>query len=87
MVEHGRKWYLPVLRATGFVLSLFTAPVFRAMKTADDGLPQIGDSARQLGVRIGVDVEIGEDGLIRAKSGGMSVAIDSPNNLQTHRRS
>lgn len=81
-----------MLRLWGFILSLVSPQVFRAMKQADDGYPEIGDSARTLGARFahrfekGVDILIGDDGRIRPKSGGISVAINSPENLPAHRR-
>ena len=91
MAMHGRKWYLPVQRFCGFVLSFFGPPLFRAMRPADDGLPEVGGTAKQLGVRTGPgvkvpDIQIDANGLIHPKSGGMSVATDSPEYLQPHRR-
>jgi len=56
------------------------------MKVSDDGLPQPGRSARTLGVRPGVDIEIDADGLVRDGGAGMSVAPGSAMNLPEHRR-
>src|SRR5437763_1899032 len=58
--------------------------MFRAMKAEADGLPQIGRSGRQLGVRIDGpirDLRVGEDGIVEPESGGMSVALDATRNL------
>ena len=56
------------------------------MKAANDALPQAGQTARTLGVRPGIDIPVGVDGVVRGGDGGMSVAPDSPRNLPAHRR-
>jgi hypothetical protein len=56
------------------------------MKAASDGKPVSGRTARALGVRPGIDIPVGVDGLVVGGEGGMSVAPDSPENLPTHRR-
>jgi hypothetical protein len=62
------------------------------MKTAADGLPEVGDTFARLGVR---PTGPGRQGDVRAATpsdpvrpgeGGMSVAADSPNNLPAHMR-
>lgn len=57
---------------------------FRAMRADDDGLPRVGRSGRELGVRVegqARDVHVDEDGMVHPRSGGMSVALHSPLNL------
>ena len=58
--------------------------MFRAMKAEADGLPKVGRSGRELGVRVeGAtrDLPVGQDHLIEPRTGGMSVALDAPQNL------
>lgn len=57
------------------------------MKAASDGYPEPGRTARTLGVRPGIDIAVGVDGLVIGGEGGMSVAHDSADNLPAHRRS
>lgn len=55
--------------------------VFRAMKEDSDGKPQVGRSARTLGIRISgprIDIPINDEGKVRPKTGGMSVTPDTP---------
>ena len=61
--------------------------LFRAMKEDNSGLPQLGGSARTLGVRLGRDVSAlaGSDP-VQPGQGGMSVSPDDPLNLPLHRR-
>jgi hypothetical protein len=56
------------------------------MKAASDRHPEPGRTARTLGVRPGIDIRVGEDGLVVGGEGGMSVAPDSAENLPAHRR-
>ena len=56
------------------------------MKSADDGHPEPGRTARTLGARPDIDIPVGADGLVVGGEGGMSVAPDSPGNLPAHRR-
>ena len=59
-------------------------PIFRAMKAEADGLPRVGRSGRELGVRIDGpvrDIPVGEDGMVEPETGGMSVALDAAENL------
>ncbi len=69
---------------------------YRGMRSTPEGKPQVGDSARELGVRVGgdnPDVEVDENGMIdpnkpmkhNGKLPGMSVAPD-PYVLASHRR-
>jgi hypothetical protein len=65
--------------------------LYRAMTPAADGLPQVGRSARKLGVRAAdqapnndVDAALGAD-LVRPGE-GMSVAPDDPAHLAKNRR-
>lgn len=60
--------------------------LYRSMKVADDGLLQLGRSARTLGVRPQTDIPVDEHGIVRGGAGGMSVAPDSPMRLPAHRR-
>ena len=58
--------------------------MFRAMKSEPDGLPKVGRSSRELGIRIDGpirDLPVGEDGMVEPKTGGMSVALDAVQNL------
>jgi hypothetical protein len=59
-------------------------PMFRAMKQDPNGYPVIGRSGRTLGVRIEGpvrDIPVAEDGTVAPQTGGMSVALDVPQNL------
>ena len=56
------------------------------MKEDGDGMPLCGPSARMLGVRHKGDLPIGADGVVRPRTGGMSVALEDPMNLARHRR-
>ena len=60
--------------------------IYRSVKSAGDGRPEAGRTARTLGVRPGVDIPVGVDGVVRGGEGGMSVAPDWPGNLPAHRR-
>jgi hypothetical protein len=56
-----------------------------------DGLPEIGERGRYLGVRPGVDVLVGADGFVEpyqpgAKPQGLSVSPPPASNLPRHRR-
>jgi RHS repeat-associated protein len=59
--------------------------LFRGMKETAEGLPEVGDTARTLGVRPGLDIPV-EGGIVKPGTGGMSVAPDTPMNLPSHRR-
>jgi hypothetical protein len=58
--------------------------LFRGMRVADDGLPELGPSARSLGVRPG-DIPV-ENGGVAPVNGGMSVSPNDPVNLPDFRR-
>jgi hypothetical protein len=63
-------------------------PIFRAMKAESDGLPKVGRSGRELGVRVGGpvrDIPVRSDGTVEPHSGGMSVALDEARYLPKHR--
>lgn len=60
--------------------------LYRGMKDDGEGQPECGPSARKLGVRLEGDITIQEDGTVRPGTGGMSVALDRPENLPMHRR-
>lgn len=62
------------------------AVLYRGMKDDGEGQPACGASARKLGVRLEGDIAITEDGSVEPGTGGMSVALDDPNNLPAHRR-
>ena len=66
--------------------------LYRMMKAAADGLPEVGDTFAKLGVR---PARSGTKGdvkaanpidLVRPGEGGMSVGADSPDNLLSHMR-
>lgn len=59
------------------------------MKPDEDGRPQVGDTARTLGVRVEgkrPDVVVAASGVVLSERGGMSVSPPPPENLQEHRR-
>jgi hypothetical protein len=57
------------------------------MKESSDGLPEIGSSTRQLGVRPGIDVPAqNSSDLVWSGQGGMSVSPDDPAYLPAFRR-
>lgn len=59
-------------------------PMFRAMKESADGLPSVGRSSRELGVRVDGphrDIPVAADGTVSPATGGMSVALDAATNL------
>jgi hypothetical protein len=61
--------------------------LFRSMREGPRGLPEIGPSARTLGVRAGIDVpEVDPGDLVQPGRGGMSVSPDDPVNLPEWRR-
>jgi hypothetical protein len=51
-----------------------------------EGRPQVGPSARRLGVRPGTDIPVNDDDEVEPFAGGMSVSPDSPQHLPEHRR-
>ncbi len=58
--------------------------MFRAMKAEADGLPKVGRSSREIGIRIEGpirDLPVREDGTVEPGTGGMSVALDAAQNL------
>lgn len=58
--------------------------IFRAMRAEADGLPKVGRSGRELGVRTdgpNRDLAVGGDGTVEPGNGGMSVALDAALNL------
>jgi hypothetical protein len=63
-----------------------TERLYRSMKEGRDAEPEVGRSARMLGVRPGIDILVDPDGTVTGGAGGMSVAPDSPANLPAHRR-
>jgi hypothetical protein len=61
--------------------------LFRGMKEDANGMPEIGESSRSLGVRPGFDVPASESGdLVGSGHGGMSVSPDDPKSLPYFRR-
>ncbi len=56
------------------------------MQRDSDGRPVVGESARRLGARRVIDIEIGADLLVHPVSGGMSVSPGSPEHLPRHRK-
>ena len=63
-----------------------TLILFRAMKSADDNLPVIGQYARELGVRPNIDIPVDNQGNVAPFTGGMSVTVDNVRHLPAHRR-
>jgi hypothetical protein len=55
------------------------------MRVAPDGRPEIGPTARTLGVRPKIDILV-LNGIVKPLSGGLSVAPDTPDHLPDHRR-
>jgi hypothetical protein len=58
--------------------------LFRAMKAQPDGLPMVGRSSRELGVRTEGpirDLPIAQNGTVEPGTGGMSVALDAARSL------
>jgi hypothetical protein len=60
--------------------------LFRGMQQATDGGPVVGESARRLGARQGIDVEVDQGSMVHPVSGGMSVSPGSPESLPRHRK-
>jgi len=56
------------------------------MRAAADGFPEVGATARTLGVRPGTDIGVDGSGMAHAGTGGMSVTPDDPLGLPGHRR-
>jgi hypothetical protein len=63
-----------------------TERLYRSMTKGREGTPEVGRSARMLGVRPGIDILVEPDGTVVGGAGGMSVAPNSPANLPRHRR-
>lgn len=59
--------------------------LYRSMRNGRDERPEVGRSARTLGVRPGIDILVQPDGTVVGGAGGMSVAPDSRANLPRHR--
>jgi hypothetical protein len=60
--------------------------LFRGMQRDSQGEPVLGESARKLGARREIDIELDEDAFVAPSTGGMSVSPDGPENLPRHRR-
>ena len=60
--------------------------LYRSMKDDGEGQPECGPSARTLGVRLEGDIPIQDNGTVEPGTGGMSVALDTHENLPHHRR-
>jgi len=80
----GHTGHVPA--ATSIAARLPMTLLFRAMKSDGKGMPSCGPSARMLGVRLEGDIEISDAAMVRAGTGGMSVALGRPENLPRHRR-
>ncbi|HEW98667.1 MAG: hypothetical protein DRR16_01090 [Candidatus Parabeggiatoa sp. nov. 3] len=59
--------------------------LYRSMKISANGLPMVGETARTLGIRKGIDISVISD-QVKPNTGGMSVSPPPPYNLPTHRR-
>lgn len=73
---------------SGLLVHNVSEYVYRGMKETTGGQPQAGPTARELGVRPGHDTPdaVKDDDIVDPDDGGMSVAPDNPQNLQSHRR-
>ena len=60
--------------------------VFRGMLSGHDGKPQLGRSAKCLGVRVPADIKPDASNDVHPGTGGMSVSPDSSLNVPNHRR-
>jgi hypothetical protein len=66
--------------------------VLRGMRPADDGSPRLGPTPKTLGARPAGpdgedgDIPVGEDGMVRPGTGGMSVSPYPPSNIVPFRR-
>lgn len=60
--------------------------VYRSMRVGSDGHPEPGRSARTLGIRPGIDVEVDDEGNVHPGREGLSVAPRDPLNLPPWRR-
>jgi len=60
--------------------------VYRAMRRESDGFPEVGRSARTLGVRIPQDIPVMLGGVVEPGTGGMSVVLHDALHLPKHRR-
>jgi hypothetical protein len=60
--------------------------LYRSMKAAADGFPEVGATARTVGVRPGTDISVDSAGMVHSGTGGMSVTPDDPVGLPDHRR-
>jgi hypothetical protein len=59
---------------------------YRSMKHNSDRLPQLGESAQELGVRPNRDIPVDPRGYVAPMVGGMSITADDPMKLPPHRR-
>jgi hypothetical protein len=59
--------------------------LYRGMRGTEDGSPDLGPSASELGARPGVDIPVDENGLVRPGTGGMSVN-EEPTGMPEFRR-
>ena len=60
--------------------------MYRSMKAASDGAPEVGESGRSLGVRVPQDLPVDPAGWVFPGTGGMSVAMKDPRCLSRARR-
>lgn len=61
--------------------------LYRAMKQGSQGMPELGESARTLGIRPGIDVlATRPTDPVPCGQGGLSVSPDDPMGLPVHRR-
>jgi hypothetical protein len=63
-----------------------TRRLFRIMSPAEDGARKVGRSARELGIRLGIDINADAENMVSPDSGGISVSPDSMWNLPVQRR-
>lgn len=60
--------------------------IYRAMREGPDGLPLLGRTARDLGVRREEDIPVDSDGCVEPEIGGLSATPSDPARLPWHRR-
>jgi len=60
--------------------------LYRTMRAEADRKPAVGASATCLGARPGIDLPVEAEGLVRPRTGGMSVTADDPREIDRVRR-
>jgi hypothetical protein len=71
--------------APGSCVATESVDLYRGMKPGGAGLPEVGPSAKTLGVRPGTDIPVDAHGMVHPGTGGMSVNT-SPTGMPEFRR-